>query len=49
MTDKKVTKTVAKKSPAKKTAHKPDKKKWNESLGGSFVDINKIEFVNKPK
>ena len=42
-------KPMAKKPVAKKTAHKPDKKKWNESLGGKFVDVNQIEFVNKPK
>lgn len=44
-------KNVAAKKPATKkpTAKKPDKKKWNESLGGKFVDVNQIEFVNKPK
>lgn len=44
-------KSVAAKKPATKkpTAKKPDKKKWNESLGGKFVDVNQIEFVNKPK
>lgn len=47
---KKETKKVAHKEPkAKKTAHKPDKEKWNKSLGGTWVDISKIEFVNKPK
>ena len=29
--------------------HTPDPAKWNESLGGTFVDISKVEFVNKPK
>ena len=27
----------------------PDPVKWNESLGGAFVDINEVEFVNRPK
>ena len=42
-------KTMAKKPATKKTAHKPDKEKWNKSHKGTWVDPSKIEFVNKPK
>lgn len=45
----KVNKTVAKKTKVKKTAQKPGKERWNKSIGGTFVDITKVEFVNKPK
>ena len=48
MAEKKANKPVAKKPAAKKAVQKPDKKKWNESLGGNWVDPSKIEFVNKP-
>ena len=48
MAEKKAKKPVDKKPVAKKAAHKPDKKKWNESYAGTLVDINKVEFVNKP-
>ena len=47
---KKDTNKVARKElKGKKTAHKPDKEKWNTSPRGAWVDISKIEFVNKPK
>lgn len=47
--EKEAIKAVAKASKDKKKAHKPDKERWNKSIGGTWVDINKIEFVNKPK
>ena len=47
---KKDTNKVARKEPkVKKTAHKPDNEIWNTSPRGAWVDISKIEFVNKPK
>lgn len=47
---KKETNKVARKEPkVKKTVHKPDEERWNKSLGGAWVDITKVEFVNKPK
>lgn len=42
-------KTIKKKPNDKKTVHKPDEERWNKSLGGTWVDITKVEFVNKPK
>lgn len=47
--NKNANKTIAKKPKVKRTAQKPDKERWNKSIGGTFVDISKIEFVNKPK
>lgn len=47
---KKDTNKEARKEPkVKKTEHKPDKEKWNTSPRGAWVDISKVEFVNKPK
>ena len=34
---------------AKKATHKPDTEKWKTSPRCTWVDISKIEFVNKPK
>lgn len=48
MAEKKANKPVAKKPAVKKAAHKPDKKKWNDSYPCTPVDISKVEFVNKP-
>lgn len=42
-------KVASKETRTKKATHKPDKEKWNTSPRGTWVDISKVEFVNKPK
>lgn len=42
-------KAAAKAPKEKKTIHKPDEERWNKSIGGTWVDISKVEFINKPK
>lgn len=49
MSEKKTYNMPRKESKAKKTVHKPDEERWNKSLGGEWVDITKVKFVNKPK
>lgn len=47
--NKNANKPIANKPKVKRTAQKHDKERWNKSIGGTFVDITKVEFVNKPK
>lgn len=45
----KESKDATKAPKGKKTVHKPDEERWNKSLGGTWVDISKVEFISKSK